>query len=396
MGDVAISVHDVWKSFRRYREKNQFLKAAILKGRRGRYDEFWALKEVGFEVPVGTTFGIIGRNGSGKSTLLKCLAGILYPEQGSIATEGRLAPLLELGAGFHPELSGRENIFLNAAILGMPRADVRRRYDEIVDFAGVEKFIDSPLKSYSSGMYIRLAFSVAISVDPEIMMIDEVLAVGDTEFQRKCGEKIEQFRRDGKTIVLVSHGLGQVEQLCDTTLWLESGETKKIGETADVVAAYIADGHLAETSDPSKNSVRWGGGEVEIGELVTKISESTESAVIQTGQSLFVDIPLLTKADLESLVLTIRLNNDHGQEIWSTSSRHHGLKIESSRSHQIVRIHFPNFNLLEGRYSLSVTATDKTEQLEYDHIERASCFRVDQHGIFETGLVHFDSRWTTA
>ncbi|MGA0922815.1 MAG: ABC transporter ATP-binding protein, partial [Ilumatobacteraceae bacterium] len=191
MSAPAVAVHDLWKSFRLYHERNQFLKAAILRGRRARYEEFWALKDVSFEVPVGTTFGVIGSNGSGKSTLLKCLAGILVPERGSVEISGRISALLELGAGFHPELSGRENVFLNGAILGLSKKEIAARFDSIVDFAGLEDFIDTPVKNYSSGMFVRLGFAVAAHVEPEVLLVDEVLSVGDEAFQRKSAEKIE-------------------------------------------------------------------------------------------------------------------------------------------------------------------------------------------------------------
>ncbi|MFZ8877408.1 MAG: ABC transporter ATP-binding protein, partial [Ilumatobacteraceae bacterium] len=174
MSAPAVAVHDLWKSFRLYHERNQFLKAAILRGRRARYEEFWALKDVSFEVPVGTTFGVIGSNGSGKSTLLKCLAGILVPERGSVEISGRISALLELGAGFHPELSGRENVFLNGAILGLSKKEIAARFDSIVDFAGLEDFIDTPVKNYSSGMFVRLGFAVAAHVEPEVLLVDEV------------------------------------------------------------------------------------------------------------------------------------------------------------------------------------------------------------------------------
>ncbi|MEL0284290.1 MAG: ABC transporter ATP-binding protein, partial [Ilumatobacter sp.] len=193
MSASAVAVRDLWKSFRLYHERNQFLKAAILRGRRARYEEFWALKDVSFEVPVGTTFGVIGSNGSGKSTLLKCLAGILVPERGEVEISGRISALLELGAGFHPELSGRENVFLNGAILGLSKKEIAARFDSIVDFAGLEDFIDSPVKNYSSGMFVRLGFAVAAHVEPEVLLVDEVLSVGDEAFQRKSAEKIEQF-----------------------------------------------------------------------------------------------------------------------------------------------------------------------------------------------------------
>jgi len=216
MSSEAVNVSGLWKNFRLYHEKNQYLKAAILRGRRARYEEFWALRGIDFTVPTGTTFGVIGSNGSGKSTLLKCLTGILMPDKGSVTVKGRISALLELGAGFHPELSGRENVFMNGAILGLSKKEITAKFDDIVEFAGLENFIDTPVKNYSSGMFVRLGFAVAAHVEPEVLLIDEVLSVGDESFQRKCAERIEQFRREGRTIVFVSHGLAQVEQLCET------------------------------------------------------------------------------------------------------------------------------------------------------------------------------------
>ena len=235
----ALVAEGLSKKFRLYHEKNQYLKAAITQGRRSRYEDFWALKDVSFEVPVGQAFGIIGSNGSGKSTLLKCLTGILRPDAGILRTSGKIAALLELGAGFHPDLSGRENISLNGAILGMTRSEVTNRFDEIVSFAGLERFIDIPVKNYSSGMVVRLGFAVAINVEPEILIVDEVLAVGDQEFQQRCFQKIEQFRDDGRTVIFVSHGLEQVSQFCSAALWLNNGEVQSIGPAQRVVAEYM-------------------------------------------------------------------------------------------------------------------------------------------------------------
>jgi ABC-type polysaccharide/polyol phosphate transport system ATPase subunit len=216
----VITVDDVSKQYRLYHERNQSLKAALMRRARVKYEEFWALRDVSFEVPEGGTFALIGENGSGKSTLLKCMAHILRPEKGRIETHGKISALLELGAGFHPELTGRENIFLNGSILGLSKRQLNQRFDEIVDFAGLEHFIDTPVKNYSSGMYVRLGFSVAINVDPDILLIDEVLAVGDAEFQRKCLEKFDDFRESGKTVVIVSHAVDSIRNLCDTVGWL--------------------------------------------------------------------------------------------------------------------------------------------------------------------------------
>jgi ABC-2 type transport system ATP-binding protein len=238
--DIAVDVSNVSKKFRLYHERNQSLKSAVMRRRVSVHEDFWALEDVSFEVPTGSTFGLIGSNGSGKSTLLKCIAKILYPEKGSITAYGKLAAMLEVGSGFHPELSGRENVYLNGSILGMGRKEIDRKFDEIVAFSGVEHFIDQPVKNYSSGMYVRLGFSVAISVEPEILIVDEVLAVGDADFQRKCQQKFEDLRADGKTVILVSHSLDTVERMCDHAAWLQNGSLRAVGDADSTVAAYKA------------------------------------------------------------------------------------------------------------------------------------------------------------
>lgn len=238
MSNVAVRVDHVSKKFRMYKERNQTLKSAIMRGRTSVHEDFWALKDVSFEVPEGSTFGLIGSNGSGKSTLLKCLANIYFPNEGTISHFGRIAAMLEVGSGFHSELSGRENIFLNGSILGMSKKEVTRKFDEIVDFSGVEQFIDQPVKNYSSGMYVRLGFAIAINVNPDILVVDEVLAVGDAEFQEKCAEKFRDFRRQGKTVILVSHSMQSVEDMCDQAAWLNQGELRAVGPADATIQAY--------------------------------------------------------------------------------------------------------------------------------------------------------------
>jgi lipopolysaccharide transport system ATP-binding protein len=240
VSNIAVSVDHVSKKFRLYHERNQSLKSAIMRGRLSVHEDFWALKDVSFEVPTGSTFGLIGSNGSGKSTLLKCLTKIYYPEQGSITANGRLAGLLEVGSGFHPELSGRENIYLNGSILGMGKKEIARKFDEIVDFSGVEQFIDQPVKNYSSGMYVRLGFSVAINVDPDVLVVDEVLAVGDADFQEKCRQKFAEFKAAGKTVILVSHSMGSVQDMCDHAAWLSHGELVTVGPADETIHAYLS------------------------------------------------------------------------------------------------------------------------------------------------------------
>lgn len=239
MSNVAVSIDHLSKKFRLYHERNLSVKSIVMRGRRSVHEDLWALQDVSFDVPEGSTFGLIGSNGSGKSTLLKCLAKIYYPESGTITANGRLAAMLEVGSGFHPELSGRDNIFLNGSILGMSRKTIERKFDEIVDFSGVEQFLDQPVKNYSSGMYVRLGFSVAISVDPDILVVDEVLAVGDAEFQAKCLTKFADFKDQGKTVIVVTHSAETLVDMCDQAAWLDKGALRTIGPANVVMEQYM-------------------------------------------------------------------------------------------------------------------------------------------------------------
>ena len=238
MSDWAVRVNEVSKRFRLYHERNQSLKSAILRGRTSKHEDFWALKDISFDVIEGQTHGLIGSNGSGKSTLLKCLAKIYWPTSGTIEYRGRMASLLEVGSGFHLELSGRENIYLNGSILGMSKKEIDSKFEEIVDFSGVERFLDQPVKNYSSGMYVRLGFSIAINVDPDILVVDEVLSVGDEEFQRKSFQKFLEFKKRGKTVILVTHTMPVVEDICDSVTWINEGVMMQTGPAAQVVKNY--------------------------------------------------------------------------------------------------------------------------------------------------------------
>lgn len=239
MNDWAVRVDEVSKRFRLYHERNQTLKSAILRGRTSKHEDFWALRDVSFDVAAGETHGLIGANGSGKSTLLKCLAKIYWPTSGTIEYQGRMASLLEVGSGFHLELSGRENIYLNGSILGMTRKEIDSKFDEIVEFSGVERFLDQPVKNYSSGMYVRLGFSIAINVNPDILVVDEVLSVGDEEFQRRSFQKFRELKKQGKTIILVTHAMAVVRDLCESVTWLSHGALQQSGPTERVVDSYL-------------------------------------------------------------------------------------------------------------------------------------------------------------
>ena len=395
MSAPAVAVHDLWKSFRLYHERNQFLKAAILRGRRARFEEFWALKDVSFEVPVGTTFGVIGSNGSGKSTLLKCLAGILVPERGSVEISGRISALLELGAGFHPELSGRENVFLNGAILGLSKKEIAARFESIVDFAGLEDFIDTPVKNYSSGMFVRLGFAVAAHVEPEVLLVDEVLSVGDEAFQRKSAEKIEQFRREGRTIVFVSHGLGQVEQLCETVAWIDHGDLKVVGPAGDVIAAYRGDSHEAKKT-PDELGSRWGSGEIQITSVDLLDGDGNAVEHPRTLEPLTIKVHLNAHAPIQDTVLVARIDEMNGHTVWSSSSRRNGISIGMLDGPAEVTIEIEHLPLLEGTFDLTVAITNQTEIQPYDWWDRRIRFDVRQFTSLDSGITHIASEWSVS
>lgn len=390
---TAISVQNVSKIFRLYHERNQYLKTALLRGQRARFEEFWAVKDVSFDISTGSTFGIIGSNGSGKSTLLKCLAGILTPDRGSLSVNGRLSALLELGAGFHPDLSGRENVFLNGAILGMSNKEIQLRFDDIVEFAGLGTFIDTPVKNYSSGMVVRLGFAIAANVEPEILLIDEVLAVGDAEFQQRCFEKIEGFRQDGRTIVLVSHGLSDIEKLCSDVAWIDKGHLRKIGKAYEVVSDYEGVSHNAVERQVGEIGDRWGSGEVEITKVELLDAELSPSSMFTTSQPLTIRIHYLPHEKVKDAVVGIRITHLHGMNIWGTNTKRAGVPIDELSDRGYVDLQINSLPLLEGTYDLTVALSDHAEVHPFDHWEKRVRFDVHQTNIFDEGLIVLPAKW---
>ena len=393
MTSSAVSVEGVSKRFRLYHEKNQYLKSTVLRGKRAKYDEFWALQDISFEISSGSTFGIIGSNGSGKSTLLKCLAGILTPDKGSISVRGRIAALLELGAGFHPEMSGRENIFLNGAILGMTQKELLRKMDSIIEFAGLEEFIDTPVKNYSSGMTVRLGFAIAINVDPEILIIDEVLAVGDSAFQQKCHEKIEEFKHDGRTIILVSHGLGDVAQLCQTVAWIEKGHLKAIGDGYDVVGEYLGEAHDATVRQTGEIGERWGTREVEITGVEFLGLDKEPISSIRSGAPVTLRINFHAHQQVPEIVAGFRISHLHGTNIWGTNTKRRSVHVGPVNGNGSIDIEIPEFPLLTGTYDLTIALSDASEVHSFDHWEKGLRFDVSQGKIFDEGLVTFPAHF---
>ena len=392
MSKSAIEVDGVWKNFRLYHERNQYLKAAILRGRRARYEEFWALRDINLKIPHGTTLGLIGSNGSGKSTLLKCLARILYPNEGSVSVDGRLCALLELGAGFHPELSGRENVFLNGAILGLSRREIENKFDEIVEFAGLEKFIDTPVKNFSNGMQLRLGFSIASFVDPEILLIDEVLAVGDQIFQRKCADRIDAFRKEGRTIVIVSHGMSSIMELCTTTVWLERGEVRQLGPSAEVISAYTGESYTAAEATPGEAGTRWGSGEVEI-TAVRVVGEAGTAETFSTGETVCIELTFTAHANINDTVFAVKLYDSSGNELWASSTRQKQQYVERLLPSGKVRLTIPKFLLLSGVYPISIGVISQDAKRTYDWWEKRIQVEVRPGMNLDNGILALESTW---
>jgi lipopolysaccharide transport system ATP-binding protein len=349
-------------------------------------EDFWALKDVSFEVKEGEVLGIIGRNGAGKSTLLKILSRITEPTEGRITLRGRIASLLEVGTGFHPELTGRENIFLNGAILGMTRAEIRSKFDEIVAFAEVEKFLDTPVKRYSSGMYVRLAFAVAAHLDPEILVVDEVLAVGDAEFQKKCLGKMGEVARGGRTVLLVSHQMMAVDQLCDAALLLAGGRVARHGSVEDVLHDYLANTNELSTIEFTARPDRQGNGTLRFQAFTMA---DRQGNVIQAAPSgrwvrFVLDVTVPGGAPLRNVRISLGIDNELGQRLMVLSTHFAGgdiamLAPEANR----VTISVPRLALAPGRYGFTVFATVQGDIADW--IKNAGTFEVEGGGFYGTG-----------
>jgi ABC-2 type transport system ATP-binding protein len=393
----AIEVDDVAKKFRLIHERNSTLKGMVFNGfKRTVHEEFWALKGVSLEVAEGSTFGLVGHNGSGKSTLLKCMARIYRPDRGSIAMRGRVSALLELGAGFHPELSGRENVYLNGSILGMSKREIDKRFDEIVGFAGLEEFIDTPVKNYSSGMFVRLGFSVAITVEPDILMVDEVLAVGDESFQLRCMEKFAELRRSGRTIVIVSHGLDAVRNICDKAAWLDHGKLMKAGEAHDVVTAYLEsvrdDRRASESADsivtPEETTDRGAGWHIGAVDLVD--DDGKDAGVVHSGSPVTIRMAIESAAD-EDVALAIGLYRTDGVHV---AGPVHRFRTKGTGA-RVVEYRVPHLTLASGVYDVSVRLLDDHVQDTYAVRRRAARLDVESdHQADIGGVVALGGTWT--
>jgi ABC-type polysaccharide/polyol phosphate transport system ATPase subunit len=392
--EPAIVVEGVSKRFRLYHERNQSLKAALLRGRRAKFEEFWALNDVSFEIPKGSTFGLIGENGSGKSTLLKCIAKILRPDHGSIVADGSIAALLELGSGFHPEMSGRDNVYLNGSILGMKRAEIDRKFDEIVHFSGIGEFIDQPVKNYSSGMYVRLGFSVAINVDPDILLVDEVLAVGDANFQEKCMEKFADFRRAGKTVVIVSHAMGSLRTMCDRVVWLKNGALVEMGDATDVVDSYLVDGH-EERMESEDGSIRTGTGEAQFTKVEMLDADGMLTTAPRTGDEVTFRMHYRTTQRVANPAFALAIETVAGVYAWAHHTRDGNLDLADIDGEGCVELRVPALHLQQGTYVVRARILDHTLTHTYDFLQNCYRFDVTNSRPHESGgIVALGSTWS--
>jgi ABC-type polysaccharide/polyol phosphate transport system ATPase subunit len=444
----AIELASVSKVYRRYSGRHfATLKSALLQRSILRdlqpSETFQALTDVSFTVPKGSTYGVIGRNGSGKSTALKLVAGITKPTSGTVRVDGRISALIELGAGFHPEISGRENVFINGIMLGLTKREIQRRFDEIVEFAELKDFIDAPVKTYSSGMYMRLGFAVAIHVDPDVLLVDEVLAVGDEGFTHKCLDKFAEFRRRGRTILLVTHSLNLVERFCDEALWLDAGLARTHGDPKRVVGAYLTavehsegqlladatakavegarrdgqDGHDRQdgrdgrleglerqdgdissgATDPTSNMFRategrWGSREVEITEVVLGDRTGQPAFVFHSGDAMSIRLKVRAQQPTNDFVFGVGLFNAEGVCCYGTNTFLEDMNPERLDGEAEATFSIESLDLVEGTYKVDV-AVHKRDGYPYDYHRLLYTFRVTSR-TRDVGIYRPRHRWS--
>jgi ABC-type polysaccharide/polyol phosphate transport system ATPase subunit len=419
----AIIVENVRKRFRIPHEKrNTILEniAGIAKGRNQDYDEFCALQNISFKVKKGEKLGIVGENGSGKSTLLKMISGVLVPDSGNIKVFGKVAPFLELGVGFQPELTAEENVRLYGAIMGMSKKEIEEKFDYIFEFAELERFKQMKLKNFSSGMYMRLAFATATATDPDILLIDEVLAVGDEAFQRKCFDKINEFKMNGKTIVLVTHNLETVKQLCDSAMLLEHGQMVSMGNSEMVIDDYhkkmrkkeeailktlqvkivqqessaiaVEEISTPEKVEPPKD--RWGSREVEITEVKIFAENGEERYIFETGEPMIVRMKYSAKQRIEEPVFGIAIHRIDGVHINGPNTKTSGYEIKFIEGEGEIYYSIITLPLLDGTYQLSAAVYDDTRTHAYDHHDRKYKFKVIRGKIGDDlGIIYIPCKW---
>ena len=397
-----IILNNIGKFYKKYSHRHKFLtiKSALVNktifSDLKSDEKFEALREISFKVEKGKTVSIIGENGSGKSTLLKILAGITKPTSGEIITRGRISALIELGAGFHPEISGRENIFINGIILGLSKKKIQEKFEKIVQFSELEEFINTPVKTYSSGMYMRLGFSIAINVDPDILLVDEVLAVGDAFFVPKCIEKIYEFKRSGKTIIFVSHDLATVEKISDEVIWLRNGQIEMRGYPQKVVDAYMQyigqkEENQKEQKQEETTENRWGSKEIEISEVNILDKSGKEKYIFQPDEPLNIEFKVICKKKEKDFVFGLAIFNTEGSLCYGSNTHLESFKASSIEGNEQVRVKIPALHLVNGTYLLDL-AVHKKDGFPFDYHHFRYKFKVTSNQK-DLGITRIPHQW---
>ena len=398
------------KRFRLQRDQQRSLQETfiyLLQRRRTGAEYFWTLRDFSLTVRTGDAIGILGQNGSGKSTLLKLLTGVLRPTSGEIHTDARIASLLELGAGFHPDLTGRENIFLNASIYGLNSRFIRRHLDSIIDFAEIGEFIDTPVKHYSSGMYVRLGFAVAVHTQPELLIVDEVLTVGDQVFQQKCMHRIEEMLDQGTALILVSHNVADIRRLCQRAVWLQNGKARAEGNAQEVIDEYLAytnelfyaQQRTEKNEEPvnvitNANAQRWGTYQVEIVRVELCNAQGIEPEQFSPGEMLCVRIHYIAKERIKNPTFGLAIYRKDGMHVNGPNSVDEGYQLEAIEGNGIMEYCIEQLPLNPGRYELTVAVYNRNATIAFDHQHRMHSFEIGaQHGRYEEGVVHIPAIW---
>ena len=430
--EIAIRVKDVHKSFKLFFDKSYSLKETLLFKKRRKYETLEVIKGISFDVKKGEAIGLVGHNGCGKSTMLKMLTKIMYPDSGSIEIKGRVSSLIELGAGFHPDMSGRENIYINAAIFGLSREEIDERLQDIIDFSEIEEFIDNPVRTYSSGMYMRLAFSVAINVDADVLLIDEILAVGDVAFQNKCFNRLREIKAKGTTIVIVSHSLGQIEQICERSFWINDGVICAEGDPKAVHMTYLdymisqrqgleetapdirqpeteeasaaaqpasedTEENMEETPSPQEEtpaevSKRWGSQDARITAISIRSSEGRENRLFRTGDNIDIEVTYEVKNPVRNAVFGIGIFNRSGVQCYGTNTgidKLDSFDLEKSGS---MTLHLLKVNLLPGEYLIDL-AIEKDQGIPIDYYREAAVIEFASN-IGDVGVARIEHSWS--
>ena len=426
--EYMIEVNNVSKRFKIPHEKRTTVYDNIIgkiTGSSYSYEVFEALRDVSFKIKKGETFGIIGENGSGKSTLLKILAGVLVPDSGNVKVNGKVAPFLELGVGFHPELTAVENVYLYGAIMGMNRKEMDGKIDSIFEFAELERFRDAKLKNFSSGMYMRLAFATAISTDPDVLLLDEVLAVGDEAFQKKCHDKMDEYRRNGKTIVFVSHALGVVEEMCKRSILLTKGLVKSEGYSEKVIYDYHANLFKKEEGDlqrqhektikqmkviqedmaqapvinnnqvkiEEKQPNRWGSREIEITDVQFYNENGDKTSLFKTGEKMVVGIKYFANKRVEKPVFGAAIHRNDGVHVNGTNCKFYDEILDCIEGEGEIEYIINSLPLLEDTYMLTAAIYDYKCITPYDHHEQSYLFKIIKNNIQDKGMIYIPCEW---